>query len=32
MSNDDDYYTDVELDTLKPEDFGETVIVKYKLY
>jgi hypothetical protein len=32
MSNNDDYYTDVELDTLKPEDFGETVIVKYKLY
>jgi hypothetical protein len=32
MSNDDDYYKDEELSILKPEDFKETVIVKYKSY
>ena len=33
MSNDNnDYYRDEEIETLKPEDFGETIIVKYKSY
>lgn len=32
MSNKNDYYRDVELDIIKPEDFGETVIIKYKSY